>query len=299
MALLDTNLFGPVSFNGLAESDTVPAGSTVTLPGRGTTYVIDTGAPAGNPEAPTLFLLHALACTGSLTWFAALKDLSQHYRCVLLDQRWHGQGIRSEKFSLEDCADDVVALADVLNIDSFLVAGYSMGGMVAQLVAHRHPHRVDGLALCSTASTFQHAPIESAAIGAITKALSFVRLSPGSLPFGENEPTVVSRRWAYRQFRQTATSAITGVAKVLLTFDSSSWVHTLNVPTAVVITTDDAIIAPSRQEFLAREIPHAAAYEVAAGHAACSLEYKDWIPALLAAIANIANRQHDSLAQAA
>ena len=65
------------------------------LPGRGgTTYVTDTPGPS--PDSPTLVLLHALGCTGLLTWYPTIEAFSRRYRVVTLDQRWHGQGIQSE-----------------------------------------------------------------------------------------------------------------------------------------------------------------------------------------------------------
>src|SRR5262245_8501907 len=95
----------------------LPTPALVHLPGRGRTAVVDTGAPPssdGSAERPTLILLHALACTGLLTWYPSLGALSQRYRVITFDQRWHGQGIRSPHFTLEDCADDAVAVADAL-----------------------------------------------------------------------------------------------------------------------------------------------------------------------------------------
>jgi 3-oxoadipate enol-lactonase len=95
----------------------LPAGALIDLPGRGRTFVVDTGSTAssatGTPT-PTVILLHALACTGLLTWYPALGALRARYRVVVFDQRWHGQGIRSPHFRLEDCADDVAAVADAL-----------------------------------------------------------------------------------------------------------------------------------------------------------------------------------------
>ena len=76
-------------------------------------------------------------------------------RELRLDHRGHGQGIKSRSsFRLEDCADDVVALADTLGINTFIPVGYSMGGTIAQLIWKQHVHRVSGLVLCSTAPIF-------------------------------------------------------------------------------------------------------------------------------------------------
>src|SRR5690349_7767709 len=103
----------------------LPPGRMVELPGRGRTYVTDTGG-----DGPVVVLLHALACTGLLTWYPCLAELRRRYRVVLFDQRWHGQGIRSPQFVLDDCADDVVAVADALGAERFTCAGYSLGSLV-------------------------------------------------------------------------------------------------------------------------------------------------------------------------
>jgi 3-oxoadipate enol-lactonase len=99
---------------------------------------------SGPSDGPTYVLLHSLACTGLMTWYPALDAVRNFGRVVLLDQRCHGQGISPPRLLLEDCADDVAALADALDISSFVPVGYSMGSLIAQLVWKRHRERVDG-----------------------------------------------------------------------------------------------------------------------------------------------------------
>ena len=81
---------------------------------------------------------------------------------ITFDQRWHGQGIRSPRFRLEDCADDVAAVADALQASTaYMVAGYSMGSLVSQLAWRRHPDRVAGVVLCASTPAFterEHVP---------------------------------------------------------------------------------------------------------------------------------------------
>jgi 3-oxoadipate enol-lactonase len=122
----------------------IPQGRMVERPGRGSTYVTDTPGPS--PRSPTIVLLHALGCTG---------PLSRRFRVVTLDLRCHGRGIQGEQFSLVDCADDVGALVDVLELEDVLIAGYSMGSIVAQRVWRQHGSRVSGLVLCATTDRFQ------------------------------------------------------------------------------------------------------------------------------------------------
>ncbi len=121
----------------------------VELPGRGITRVWDY---AGPPGAQTLMLIHGVTFTAELNWGKTFAPLAQHFRVVAIDLRGHGGGIGTgPRFRLEDCADDIAALAEVLGIGRFVAVGYSMGGMVAQLLYRRHPSLLSGLVLCATA----------------------------------------------------------------------------------------------------------------------------------------------------
>src|SRR4051794_5248050 len=105
----------------------VPDGRFVDLPGRGTTFIREL---AGPPGAPTVMLLHGLSATGGLNWVWSFRPLAGRYRVIAIDHRGHGHGIRTNRFRLADCADDVAALADQLRIGSFVAVGYSMGGPI-------------------------------------------------------------------------------------------------------------------------------------------------------------------------
>jgi 3-oxoadipate enol-lactonase len=149
----------------------------VDLPGRGTTYAYDRPHPSS--AAPTVVLLHGWTATGSLNWATTMAGLAERYRVVALDHRGHGRGVRGDDaFTLEDCADDVVALMDVLGIRTAIVVGYSMGGPIAQLIWRRHRHRVSGLVLCATAADFTTTPDQRP----IVAALDQVQQATGVLP---------------------------------------------------------------------------------------------------------------------
>ena len=89
-------------------------------------------------------LLHGWTATADLNWFRASSRSAERYRVIAIDHRGHGRGIRSRRrFRLEDCADDVAALADVLGIDS-LIAGRLLDGRTdRQLLWHRHRSLVE------------------------------------------------------------------------------------------------------------------------------------------------------------
>ncbi|GAB2728694.1 alpha/beta fold hydrolase [Nocardia thraciensis] len=275
-----------------------PAGRMVELPERGSTYLVDIPGPV---DAPTVFLLHGVVTTAMLNWFPALEELSQHYRVVLYDQRWHGHGIRSPQWKLDDLADDVVAVADLLGVEKPILAGYSMGGVVAQLAAHRHPNRFGGIVLCATTYRFQEKWRERAfhrAMGAVMGGLSQtvtrrVTLAARRLPEIPLRTWDTGRmdRWAMAELRSTSGWAIAQAIAELGRFDSSDWLPTLQVPTAVVITTHDRALPVYRQLEMAKLIPGAEIFLARAGHAACALEADAFVPVLLDACAAVAARQ--------
>ncbi len=93
------------------------------LPGRGITRVWEC---AGPPGAGTLVLIHGVACTAELNWGKVLAPLARHFRVVAADLRGHGDGIGAgSRFRLEDCADDIAALAGSLGIGRSVAVGYS------------------------------------------------------------------------------------------------------------------------------------------------------------------------------
>ncbi|MFF2549741.1 alpha/beta fold hydrolase [Nocardia sp. NPDC058058] len=282
----------------IARLTEVPQGSMVELPGRGSTYVVDLPGPSA--EAPTVLLLHGMATTAMLNWFPSLAELNERYRVVLFDQRWHGHGIRSERFILDDLADDAIAVAEVLGVDRPILAGYSMGGVVAQLAAYRHPDKVGGIVLAATTYRFQETRRERAfhrSWGVL--AASFAELSlrraeshKQKLPLLPESSWPVGRmdRWAMSEMRSTSGWALAQALAVLGQFDASEWLPTLKVPAAVVITTRDRALPVFRQLEMAKAIPGAEIFLAKAGHAACALEADVFVPVFLEAVQSVAGR---------
>lgn len=264
----------------------LPPGQLVTLPGRGDTYVIDTGG-AGQP----LVLLHALACTGLLTWYPSLDALRARYRVIIFDQRWHGQGIRSPQFVLDDLAGDVVAVADALGIDRFMAAGYSLGSLVAQLVARDHPDRITGMVLCASTTHFGTGARSQAGLRHVSMRASSAALGMRITAMAESvrgdEP---HGRWAWQQFRATNGREIARAAAVISGFDSREWIGDQTLPTSVVVTARERLIPPARQHALARRVAGATVYEAPSGHASCVIGAGRFTPALVAACASVATR---------
>lgn len=278
----------------------IPEGRLVELPGRGSTYVTDTPGP---PGAPTLLLLHAVGCTGLLTWFPSIPHLAARYRVVTLDQRWHGQGIMSDEFSLYDCADDAAALIDLLGLEDVIVGGYSMGSVIAQRVWRQHPQLVSGLVLGATTDRFRTSPTEMLFFQSMALSMGALRglaQSRTARAAGRSAARMLDidnpddlHDWALAEFRRTSPWAVAQAVAALGRHHSTPWLRRIDVPTAVVVMARDRVIPAERQRALARRIPAATCHEVDTGHAGCVLSAETFVPALLEACASVAARVRD------
>jgi 3-oxoadipate enol-lactonase len=258
------------------QDEPLPHSRTVELPGRGTTRVWEC---AGPPGAETLMLIHGVTLTAELNWGKIFVPLGRHFRVVAVDLRDHGDGISTgSRFRLEDCADDIAALAQALGIGRFVAVGYSMGGLVAQLLHSRHAARLSGMVLCSTASTVLESPAEKlAALTLPTMSVAMLwnpvlRLAGadilGMSLLGEiDDPDTI--RWARAQLSRTPLPAALSAIRAACQFTSASWIGQIDVPTAVVVTTRDRVVPVARQLRLARAVPGASVHFVDADHGAC------------------------------
>jgi len=181
---------------------------------------------------------------------------------------------------LEDCADDVIALADALGLEKVIPVGYSMGGPVAQLTWHRHPDRVAGLVLCATSRNFRGTPeagrTDLAVSGGLTGAATALRVLPRPVRRQAAMAGVVWRKrvlgmpeWVLGEVARSDPAALLEGYRALRGFNSAGWIGEVDVPTAVVVTTADRVVPPSRQRKLAAAIPGASTWLVAGDHDAC------------------------------
>lgn len=247
-------------------------------------------------------LLHALGTTGLLTWFPTIGPLARRFRVVTLDLRWHGRGIQSEEFGLADCADDVAALVDVLDLGPVIVGGYSMGSIVAQRVWRQHPEKVGGLVLGATTDRFQLNPAERSfflgmgstmlALRGVSRSRTAVRAARAAARGADLEVTDL-HEWALREFRSTSPWAVGQALAALGRHHSRPWLSRIDVPTAVVVMMRDRVVPTSRQLALARMIPGATVHEVDDGHAGCVLGAERFVPRMVEAAATVNARRRD------
>ena len=117
---------------------------TLTIPGGPTLNYEDTGG-SGIP----IIFSHGLFMSKDM-FGPQLEEFSSDHRCVIWDERAHGDTQWEGDFTYYDSADDLIALADALQIDRFIHFGFSQGGLLGLRAALKHPGRFVGLIQCST-----------------------------------------------------------------------------------------------------------------------------------------------------
>jgi 3-oxoadipate enol-lactonase len=166
----------------------------------------------------------------------------------------------------------------VLGLERVVVVGYSMGGMVAQLVWKRHPELVAGVVLCATARNVRGSPAERLISLTLPAFTSTMQWNPAAqaLTSGMIGNSVLghiadpaTRSWATRELSRTSLSSALSAVQAVSEFTSHQWIGELHVPAAVVVTTRDRLVPESRQRRLAAAIPHANVVELAGDHGVC------------------------------
>jgi len=81
-----------------------------------------------------------------VSYAAHVQQLARRYRIIAPDTRGCGRTVHDGGLvTFDQLADDVVALADALDLDQPLIAGFSEGGITATIAANRSPDRFRGL----------------------------------------------------------------------------------------------------------------------------------------------------------
>jgi len=110
-----------------------------------THYVVD-------GEGPWLTMSHSLACNLSM-WDEQAKLLSAKFKVLRYDTRGHGgSSAPAGPYTLEQLADDAKALFDALGIQHTHWVGLSMGGMIGETFALKHPGFFQSMVLADTTS---------------------------------------------------------------------------------------------------------------------------------------------------
>ena len=215
-------------------------------------------------EGEPLLLIYGLAGRGN-NWKFQIEALSSRFQIITFDNRGVGETDQPEEaFSLADIADDAAELLDHLGIASANVFGISMGGMIAQELALRHPGRVRKLALGCTHPGIKHCLPSPGWVTEIFKSLpgkpreQVVReCTPINYsPFTQEHRSelIESLVPLFVDNRQRA-HGYAGQLNAIWEFNAFDRLPQLAMPTLVMTGTDDVLVVPGNSKIIAERIP--------------------------------------------
>lgn len=165
-------------------------------------------------------------------WEEVAARLAGRYRILLYDKRGHGlSDAPPGPYTIDDHADDLLALLDHFNIASAAIVGLSVGGMVAQRLAVRAPGRVAAMVLCGTAARIGTPESWANRIGAVERG--------GIASVAES----ILELWFTADFRQRRANEFAGWRNMLVRMPADGYVATCATVRDTDLRADAARIA--------------------------------------------------------
>jgi len=225
---------------------------------------------AAGAQAPRVVLIHSLALDRSI-WDGVVAALEADTQILTLDCRGHGRSDRPHmRYSPQLFARDVNQLMAHIGWSQAVIAGCSMGGLVAQALAIEHPDRCAGLVLIDTTAWYgADAPTVWRERGATGKTKGMAALV-----------AFQTERWFSDAFRGTHPAIVERLTRIFTANDVDCYAETcamlgdadlraglsrLQIPTMVIVGEEDYATPVAMAEALQAAISGASLHVLTGG----------------------------------
>lgn len=230
-------------------------------------------------QGEPLLLIHGFPLSGEL-YQPQRAVLNNRFRILTPDLRGMGRSdAPNGAYSVETYADDLVALMDHLGIGSAVVAGMSMGGYVLLAMLRRHPERVEGAIFIDTkaGADTDEGRAGRRRMAEQARAEGAGAIADVMLPKMLTERTRTEQPELANHLREmmaaTPVDGLVGALEALAARpDSSELLPQINVPTLILVGSEDTITPPSEAEKLKAGIPNAQLVVIEGGAHAANIE---------------------------
>jgi pimeloyl-ACP methyl ester carboxylesterase len=244
---------------------------------RGARIYYETRGTAG----PTAILIQGLGLS-SRFWFDVPDRVANGrnpWQVLTPDHRGVGRSDRPlGPYFMRTMADDVAAVLDHARVDRAYVVGISLGGMVAQHVAIRHPSRVAGLVLLATTAGFPHVRLPNPLVLARFLSLpmtgqlrrnhvgsAFARMLLSKKDVAR-AGTLLADWPAALQTEPTTLAVFAAHFGAILAHSAGPGLRRIACPTVIVTGNDDTLLPAENSRVLARLIPGSYLEIIPGGH---------------------------------
>ena len=215
-------------------------------------------------SGPPLLMIQGLGYPSD-AWWRLVPGLSSTFRVLTFDNRGVGRtGLPEDAFTMQTMADDAAAVIRAAGETSAHVFGASMGGLIAQELALRHPGLVRSLVLgCTGPGGREGIPSEAAAAGFLQSRTVMTprEAAEASVPFVYADSTpraMIDEDIDVRMAIPTGPDGYAAQLAAVFAYEGShSRLSQIEVPVLVIHGTQDRLIPPQNAQLLADAIPHA------------------------------------------
>lgn len=180
--------------------------------------------------------------------------------------------VPDRRYRMRELADVVAAILDCLDLPSLDVLGYSLGGALAQELAHQHPHRLRKLILAGAIpgvgaiqnprTTIEFFDPRHSVAGSEHRMRRLARLVGGR---AAAHPAILAAYEGNRLRHPPSAAGYRFQLRAILGWSSIAWLHTLTTPTLVLAGGRDPIVPLVNSRIFTRLIPDCRRYVVADG----------------------------------
>lgn len=223
----------------------------------------------GPEGAPAVMFANSLG-TDLRLWDALLAEMPG-IRAIRFDKRGHGLSDESADYDIDDLADDAAALIEHLGLGPVIFVGLSIGGMIAQSLAARHPALIRAAVLSNTAvrmgSADSWAQRIEAVQGAGLASIADTIMQRWFAPEFHRQPQLAAWR---NMVARTSGEGYVAACRALARADLTAQARALRLPVAVIAGDQDGSSPADLVRETADLIPGAAFHVIAAsGHLPC------------------------------
>lgn len=208
------------------------------------------------------------------SWAYQTPVLSRHCRLLLYDCRGMWQSEHPPgPYTMEQHADDLAALLQVLGVETAHIGGISYGAEVSMVFALRYPERTRSLILSSAVSQ-----VDPLLRGMMDGWISAVRAKDADMLFEVTLPVNFSERWiaanpaalqaARQRYRNLDMDAFLELLLSFSQLDITADLHRIGAPALVMVGEEDILKPRKYAEIIAAQIPNSEFVVIPhAGHA--------------------------------